>query len=86
MDPSLRESERINSYMHDYVYIYTHIYLSKGKMGMRTHSRYEPYLMIGQLVNGRYWVNQDQIFIVLRQVEEEWILLTKFFFTVLYLD
>ena len=53
---------------------------------MRTQSRYDPYLMIGQLVNGRYWVNQDQIFIVLRQVEEEWILLTKFFFTVLYLD
>ena len=45
--------------MHDYVYIYiyTYIYLSKGKMGMRTHSQYDPYLIIGQVVNRKYWAN-----------------------------
>ena len=31
-------------------------------MGMRTNSRYEPYLIISQLVSGQFWEIKDQIF------------------------
>ena len=45
-------SEVINPFVHDYIYIY--IYIFRLKMGIRTHSRYEPYLIIGQLLNGKF--------------------------------
>ena len=48
---------------------------------MRTHSRYDPYLIIGQLVNGQFWEIWDQILPVQRHTKEEWILLTEFLFT-----
>ena len=55
-------------------------------MGMRNHSHYEPYLIIGQLMNGRFRSIWDQILPVQGHTKEEWILLTKFFFTLLYFD
>ena len=55
-------------------------------MGTITHSRYEPYLIIGQLVNGRIWAIQDQLLLVQRQIKEEWIFLTEFLFTSLYFN
>ena len=55
-------------------------------MGMRIHSRCEPYLIIGQLVKVQYWEIQDQILLVRRQTKEEWVLLTEFLFTSLYFD
>ena len=64
--------------MHIYIYIF------KGKRGLRTHSHYDPYLIIGQLVNGQYWAIHDQILLVRRQTKEEWTLLTEFLFTLLY--
>ena len=42
---------------------------------MRNHSRYDPYLIIGQLVNWQFLIIQDQILLVQRQTKEEWILL-----------
>ena len=53
-------------------------------MGMRNHSRYEPYLIKRQFANGGYRAIQDQILLVQRQTKEEWILLTEFLFTLLY--
>ena len=55
-------------------------------MGMRTHSRYEPNLIIGQLLNGRFREIQDQILLIQRQTNEEWILLTEILFPLLYFD
>ena len=54
-----------------YSIIYIFIYIFKGKVGMRTHSRHELYLMIGQLVNGKFQEIQDQILLVRRQTKEE---------------
>ena len=68
-------SELINSYMHDYIhlniyiYIYIYIYIFKIKMGIRTHSRYDPHLIISQLVNGELREIQDQILFVQRQTK-----------------
>ena len=79
--------EGVKEYIHlcmiTYTYIYIHI---QRKMGMRNHSRYEHYLIIGQLVNGRSREIQDQTFLLRRQTKEEWILLTKTLFTLLYFD
>ena len=74
--------------MHDYIYIYIniYIYIFKGKISMITHSRYEPYLIIGQLVSGRFWTIQYQILLVRIQTKEEWIIITEFLFTFLYFD
>ena len=66
--------------------MYMYMYIFKGKRGMRTHSCYDHYLTIGQLVNGRYREIQDQILIVQRQTKEEWILFTKFLFNLLYFN
>ena len=76
--------EGIKPSMNDYIHIYT--YTFQEKMGTRTHECYEPYLIIGQLVNGRSWAIQDQILLVQIQTKEEWILLTEFLFTLLYFD
>ena len=51
-----------------------------------THSHYEPYLLIGQVVNGRFWKIQGQILPVQTQTKEEWIFPTKLIFTFLYSD
>ena len=55
-------------------------------MVMRNHSRYEPYLIIGQFVNMIFREIRDKILPVQGQTKEEWILLTKFLFTLLYFD
>ena len=61
--------------MNDYIHIYTYIF--KVKMGMINHSSYDHYLIIGNLVNGKFQEIWDQILPVRRQTREEWILLTK---------
>ena len=53
---------------------------------MKNHSRYEPYLIIGQLVNGPFREIHDQILLVRRQTKEKLILVTEFLFNFLYFD
>ena len=65
-------SEGINPYMHDYIHTHRYIYISKGERGIITHSCYEPYLIIGQLVNGQFWEIQDQILLLRRHTKEKW--------------
>ena len=53
---------------------------------MRTHSYYEPYLIIGQLVNGKFRAIRYQMVPVQIQTKEEWLLITEFLFNLLYFD
>ena len=55
-------------------------------MGIRNHSHYDPYLIIGQLVNGKFQEIWDKLLTVQIQTKEEWILLTEFLFTSLFFD
>ena len=55
--------------MRDYIHIYTYIF--KVKMGMITHSCYETYLIIGQLVSRKFREIRYQILLVQRQTKEE---------------
>ena len=84
MDPSLRVSEGINPFMNYYIHIYKYIF--KVKIVMRTHSRYDTYLIMVQLVNGKFREIQDQILLVKIQTKKEWVLLTEFLFTSFYFD
>ena len=66
--------EGLNSSIYYYIHIY--IYIFKGKMGIINHSRFEPYLIIFQLVNGCFQAVRDQILPAQQQTKEELILLT----------
>ena len=61
------------------------MYVFKDKMGIRTHSLYDPYFIIGQLVNRQFQAIRGQILPIRIQSKEEWILLTGLFFTYLVL-
>ena len=53
---------------------------------MRTYSHYDPFLIIGQLVNEQFLEIQDKILLVRRHTKEGWVLLTEFLSTLLYFD
>ena len=58
--------EGMKEYIHVCMITYIYIYIFEGKMGIRTHLNYEPYLIIVQLVYGQHQKIRDQILTIRR--------------------